>query len=105
MEKEESGSEFSLYELSDDRLNYILSMPEQDRVVYIGTLIKKFYPKLPENDYTPILIGYDSSFIAEKIYRSNKLLQEGFTVVYTKTGMIRNIINDRFFTDDDLIIH
>ena len=32
-------------------------------------------------------------------------MKESFSVVYTKTGLIRNIWNDLYYTDDDLIIH
>ena len=41
----------------------------------------------------------------EKIYRNNHFMKESFSVVYTKTGLIRNIWNDLYYTDDDLIIH
>jgi len=107
MKKEEDDlTLFSLHDLSDSSLDYILAMPHDDRLIYIDTQIKTHYPTiLDSDDHYRLLVAYESSFIAEKIYRCNKILQDGFTPIYTKTGLIRNIVNDRFFTDDDLITH
>ena len=46
-----------------------------------------------------------SSIYVEKLYRSNRFFQESFTMIYTKTGLIRNIVNDIYFLEDDLITH
>ena len=101
----DNNGEFNLHEFPEERLNYVLAMPEEERLSYFASQIKKHYPIIPIEEYERLLTAYESSFILEKIYRSNKTCQEGFTAVYTKTGLIRNMVNDIFFTDDDLITH
>ena len=49
--------------------------------------------------------AYAASWYAEKIYRYNRFFNESFTAVYTETGLIRDIVLDIYFNDDDLIVH
>ena len=58
-----------------------------------------------ENEYEDLLESYISSIYVEKLYRSNRFFQESFTMIYTKTGLVRNIVNDIYFLEDDLITH
>lgn len=98
---------FSLGNLSDDRLNYILSMDLDEKTVYFSSLIEKYYPNAVglEEEQSRIMNAYNSSFIAEKLYRSNKAFASSFTVVYTKTGLIRDVVNDIYYNSDHLITH
>jgi hypothetical protein len=98
---------FILEELSDESLNTVLSLTPTAKTAYFEQLIKTYYPSLSENteQYLEVLESYISSFYVEKLYRSNRFFQEKFTPVYTNTGLIRNIIADIFYTDDDLITH
>ncbi len=98
------STEYKLYELSDEHLNAILSLNEDEEEKYINTLISRFYPNIDDR-YEELFISYKASFVLEKLYRSNISFQNGFRAIYTKTGMIRNIINDIYYADDDLIIH
>ena len=96
---------FELYELTDEQLNEILSLRDQQQELYINTLIQRFYPEVDEQNYIKLQIAYKSSFILEKFYRSNLVFQEGFQAIYTRTGLIRDIINEVYFTQDNLITH
>ena len=55
--------------------------------------------------FRDILESYISSFYVEKMYRSNRFFNEKFVIVYTQTGLIRNVWSDLYYTDDDLITH
>ena len=97
----------NLYDVKEIAIDYILALPEVERLTYYGTLIDKFYPNVNKNapDFEKLLVAYETSFVVEKIYRNNKIFQSGFTNVYTQTGLLRNSVSDLYFTDDDLITH
>ncbi len=99
--------DFNLYEMSEHKLESILKLDNDSFDIYIGQIINKFYSKvLPGTpEFESLLIGYKASFEAERLYRTNISLHKGFRVIYTKTGLIRNFINEIYFNDDDLIIH
>ena len=98
---------FILEELSDDSLDAVLSLPMDKKASYFTGMVKSFYPKVLENteQFNDLLSSYASSFYVEKMYRSNRFFNEKFTPIYTSTGLIRNIIADMYYTDDDLITH
>ena len=98
---------FTLSEFPNESLDYVIGMPSAAKREYFHSLIESFYPKslANESEYEGLMEGYISSFYTEKLYRSNRFFNAKFTIVYTHTGMIRNIINDLYFTDDDLITH
>lgn len=100
-------NELVLSEIDDATLNHIISMPMQEKVSYFSNVIAAFYPKVVKNseEWENLVQSYISSFYTEKMYRSNRFLQESFTPVYTSTGLIRNIVLDIFYIDDDLITH
>ena len=97
----------NLYEVEEATIDYILALSEVERLTYYSTLIDKFYPNITKetHNFDKLLCAYETSFVVEKIYRNNKIFKEGFTNVYTQTGLLRNIISDLYFTDDDLITH
>lgn len=97
----------NLYELHEETIDYILSLSELERLGYYSSLIDKFYPHINKEtvDFERLLLAYETSFVVEKLYRNNKFFKEGFTNVYTQTGLLRNIVSDLYFTDDDLITH
>lgn len=99
--------DFNLYEMDEHRLEAILKLDEEHFAIYIGQIINKFYPEtLPGTpEFIVLLIGYKASFEAERLYRTNTFIHKGFRVVYTKTGLIRNFINEIYFNEDDLILH
>jgi len=99
--------DFNLFEISDRNLDSTLKLSDKNFSIYIGQIIEKFYPDiLPgTTPYDDLVIGYHSSFEAEKLIRTNITLHKGFRVVYTKTGLIRNLINQIYFNRDDLIVH
>ena len=98
---------FILEELSDESLDAILSLPLDKKSSYFTAMLKSFYPSVQENteEFDSLISSYLSSFYVEKIYRSNNFFNEKFTVIYTTTGIIRNIIADMYYADDDLITH
>ena len=96
-----------LENLPDDVLDHVLSLPPEAKTVYFTKLTKKFYPKIDQksDEFTNIVESYVSSFYVEKMYRSNRFFNEKFIIVYTQTGLIRNVWSDLYYTDDDLITH
>jgi hypothetical protein len=98
---------FVLENLSDESLDAILSLPLDRKASYFTGMIKSFYPKVEEDtpEFDNLIGTYVSSFYVEKIYRSNRFFNEKFTPIYTSTGLIRNIIADMYYADDDLITH
>jgi hypothetical protein len=89
---------FYLFELDDDTLNFILELRETELDRYIHALICRFYYKHLKNDdyYNKLVKAYKSSFILEKLYRVNSSFNKNYTAIYTKTGLIREIVSDLY---------
>ena len=98
---------FLLKDFPDDKLELILALEEEEQIIYYDSLINRFYPHISSDDriYEDMLAAYHASFVMEKLYRKEKVLQLEFTPIYTKTGLIRNLVNDLYYTTDDLITH
>jgi hypothetical protein len=98
---------FILQDLSDESLDAVLSLSPAQKSSYFEAMVKTFYPRIPENtqEFEEMVATYLSSFCVEKIYRSNRFFNEKFTPVYTGTGIIRNIVSDLYYSDDELITH
>lgn len=98
---------FILQELPDESLDTILSLSPEQKSRYFEAMIATFYPNLTKNtnEYEEMVATYLSSFCVEKIYRSNRFFNEKFTPIYTTTGIIRNIVSDLYYSDDELITH
>jgi hypothetical protein len=98
---------FILEQLSNESLDTVLSLNTKAKAAYFKQLVKTYYPYLDENSdqYVDVIETYISSFYVEKLYRSNRFFKEKFTPIYTNTGLIRNLIADIFYTDDELITH
>jgi hypothetical protein len=98
---------FILQDLPDESLDAVLSLPITQKTNYFIAMAKTFYPKTPEDstEFEELVASYVSSFYVEKLYRSNRFFNEKFTPIYTGTGLIRNIIADMYYADDDLITH
>ena len=93
--------------IPEEALDHVLSLPPEAKTLYFTKLAKKFYPKINErsDEFKNIVESYVSSFYVEKMYRSNRFFNEKFIIVYTQTGLIRNVWSDLYYTDDDLITH
>ena len=100
-------NEITLSDIENDTLDYLIGMPMQDKHAYFHKLIETFYPKClnNEDEYEALLENYVSCIYVEKLYRTNRFFREQFTIVYTQTGLIRDVINDMYFNDDSLITH
>ena len=96
-----------LQDLSNEDLDSVLGMPLHSKKTFFAKMIGKHFPELKEEDpmYKDTMEAYLSSFYVEKLYRSNKFFQEKFVMVYTDSGLVRNVINELYFTDDHLITH
>tara|TARA_Y100001972_G_scaffold117210_1_gene155944 strand:- start:329 stop:643 length:315 start_codon:yes stop_codon:yes gene_type:complete len=99
--------QFILENIEDEALDHVLGLPPEAKSLYFSKLAKKFYPKIDDKSehFKGIVESYMSSFYLEKMYRSNRFFNEKFIIVYTQTGLIRNVWSDLYFTDDDLITH
>ena len=98
---------FILEDLADDALDAILALTPKAKDHYFSKMAANFNPKIvvDSDDFKNLVETYISSFYVEKLYRTNRFFNEKFTPVYTQTGLIRNIIADMYFVDDDLITH
>ena len=96
-----------LEELSDETIDVLLALHPKERCKYYEKLADRHYPKIKKgtDDHHQLIESYNSSFYLEKLYRTNRFFNEQYTIVYTDTGLIRNVISDLFFADDDLITH
>lgn len=88
--------------LPDESLDAVLCMPIEQKVKYFSDIIDRFYSTFEKNtdEYNNLLEHYISSFYAEKIYRSNRFLNEKFIVKYTDTGLIRAIESKLFYMEE-----
>lgn len=93
-----TDSYFYLHELDDEILNEILQLSFEELDSYIYALICRFYTHVPKGSdrFKKLENAYKSSFILEKLYRSNTMLSEHYTAIYTKTGLIREMVNDLY---------
>lgn len=91
-----SDTDFYLYELDNTTLDFILSLSKKELDDYIYALICRFYPKVKVTDekYHQLKKAYKASFAVEKIYRVNSLLSDNYTAIYTKTGLVKEIVLD-----------
>jgi hypothetical protein len=91
-----SDTNFYLYELDDTTLDFILSLSIKELDEYVYALICRFYPNISIKDekYKELVKSYKSSFAIEKIYRVNSLISNNYTAIYTKTGLVRELVLD-----------
>ena len=98
---------FMLQDLPDESLDAVLGLNLEQKSVYFSNMVKTFYPNISKDssEFEELITSYVSSFYVEKLYRSNRFFNEKFTPIYTSSGLIRNIIADMYYSDDDLITH
>ena len=91
-----SDTNFYLYELDDTTLDFILSLSIKELDEYVYALICRFYPSVDISDekYKELVKSYKASFAIEKIYRVNSLISNNYTAIYTKTGLVRELVLD-----------
>lgn len=88
-------SHLYLYELTDDQLDKILYLSQEELDSYINSLIDRFYTNKDVNKQE-LEKAYKASFVLEKLYRANNILHSNYTCIYTKTGLIREIVSDLY---------
>jgi hypothetical protein len=98
---------FILQDLSNESLEAVLSLSPNQKSSYFEAMVDSFYPSIEKGSvqYEEMVATYLSCFCVEKIYRSNRFFNEKFTPIYTSTGIIRNIISDLYYSDDELATH
>lgn len=95
-----------LYDLSDEKLDNILNLSEDNLHYYINSLILRFYKDVDTDTYIKLKNAYKGSFVLEKLYRTNSLLVQNYTAIYTKTGLMRELVSDLYSLDaEKLAIH
>lgn len=87
---------FYLHELEDSILDDILNLDHVELEEYILSLINNYYPNCGDTRTKELIKAYKASFLLEKVYRSSDMLIDNFTAVYTKTGLIRELVNDLY---------
>jgi len=96
-----------LSEVDENKIDAVLTLSDTAKIKIFGEIISNYYPQAMEDEkrFTELQRAYRDCWMMEKLYRNNIFLKESFTMVYTQTGLIRNIWMDMYYTDDDLIIH
>lgn len=100
-----TDSYFYLHELEDEVLLHILRLPVEELDSYIYALICRFYPtvEISSERYVQLKNSYKASFVLEQLYRSNDMLSEYYTGIYTKTGLIREVVLDLYAIGTDKV--
>lgn len=98
---------FILNMIDNTKLQIIISLSDDEKLLYINNLIKKYYSNIEFNTdvYFNLQKAYIGSFVLEDRFRQNEEIQKAFRPIYTKTGLIRNIVNDLFFIPEELTVH
>ena len=93
-----SDSYFYLHELDEEVLDNILQLSFEELDKYIYALICRFYPNAIKDSekYVAISNSYKAGFIIERLYRSNPMLAKHYTAIYTKTGLVREVVLDLY---------
>ncbi len=101
-----SDSALFLYELDDDTLDSILSLTFEELDKYIYSLIDRFYPGVTPDSkiYKELSKAYKASFALEKIYRLNSLINNNYTAIYTKTGLVREVVLDMYEIGNEKVV-
>lgn len=101
-----SDTSFYLYELDDTTLDFIMSLQVKELDEYVYALICRFYSNIPKEDerYKQLKSAYKTSFALEKIYRVNSLLGNNYTAIYTKTGLIRELVLDIYNIGNEKVV-
>tara|TARA_R100000329_G_C7601981_1_gene213509 strand:+ start:1120 stop:1416 length:297 start_codon:yes stop_codon:yes gene_type:complete len=96
-----------LWELPEAALDYIISLPPRQRKMYLKEVVTKHYPSASQNEdiLNKTIKALESSVLLEKLYRNNEFLKENFTLVYANGGIIRNMVQDAYYSEEDLTIH
>jgi len=95
-----SDKNLFLNALSNEQIEDILALSDEEQHHYYLQLIRRFYPGSSKEDKMRLMYAYKGSFELEYILRTESLLAKSFTCVYTKTGMIREVSNDLFFLSE-----
>lgn len=96
-----NDSPLYLNKLSDDIIETIVSMPEDEQDKYFYQLINRFYKDSDIEMKEELVEYYRSSFVLEYVYRTTPDIQDNFVVVYTRTGMIRELTNNLYFLEEE----
>jgi len=101
-----SDSALFLYDLDDSTLDFILALSFEELDKYVYALISRFYPNVQKESeqYVDLKNSYRASFAAEKLYRVNSLLNKNYTAIYTKTGLIREIVLDIYGIGNEKVV-
>jgi hypothetical protein len=101
-----SDSHLFLYDLDDATLDFIIGLPFEELDKYVYALISRFYPKVEKESeqYQNLKDSYRASFATEKLYRVNPLLNKNYTAIYTKTGLIREIVLDIYGIGNEKVV-
>ena len=97
---------FYLFDLTDAELQVITNLSDIDVCDYIHNLICNYYSHVDQTSeqYRNLVKAYKTSFILETIYRSNPLLSNNFTTIYTRTGLIRELVNDLYHIGPEKVV-
>lgn len=100
-----TDSYFYLHELEDETLDEILQLPFEELDEYIYALICRFYPTTLKHSeaYVNLTNAYKASFVLEKLYRTNEVLIDNYTAIYTRTGLLRELVNDLYAIGTDKV--
>lgn len=95
-----NDSSLFLHSLSDEELENIVNLEDEEMHLYYLQLIRRFYPGSDKETKIKLMQAYKGSFELEYLLRVTPNLADAFTAVYTKTGMFRELTNDLYFLSE-----
>jgi hypothetical protein len=96
-----NDSPLFLHSLSDNTIESIVTMPEDEQDKYFYQLVSRFYKDVEMEKKKELIDSYRASFILEYMYRTTPDIQDSFVTVYTQTGLIREVTNNLYFLDEE----
>jgi len=96
-----------LYSLPEEALDFIISLHPQQRYLYLKDVALQNFSatKTDKAMLERTIKALEASVLFEKLYRNNEVMKKNFTIVYAEGGIIRNVIHDIYYAEDDLITH
>ena len=99
---------FLLKDLSNEELTDFLSLSLEEASKKISALIEKYYPKIETDseEFKNLAINYMASFNLEYLIRKYPYIYASYTPLYTRTGLIRELVlNNYAFNKERYIVN
>ena len=75
-----------------------MQLSNKELISYVNNLVQRFYPSAVQtaDDFKKLYDKYAGSFTLEYMYRQYDTLHKNYTIIYTPTGLIREMVLDDY---------